>query len=119
VGILLWFRTKRLIERAHKARGVVLKIRTVTYENRDTYTPVVRFATGDGRVLSFTNSVASYPSEFEIGEHVEVLYDPQNPHKARAVKKVSDLFLASRMFRGAGAVSLAIGFLLGAVIYLI
>ena len=118
IGLLLWFRTKRLIQRAHKARGVVLKIKTVRYENRDTFTPVVRFATSDGRALSFTDPISSYPPEFEIGEQVDVLYDPQDPHKARAVKKVSDLFLPARLFRIASMASLAAGFLVSLALML-
>jgi hypothetical protein len=117
-GLVLWYRTKKMVEKAHRARGVVLKINIVTYENMDTFTPVVRFETNDGRALSFTNSISSYPSEFNLGEHVDVLYDPRDPHKARAVKKVSDLFLPARLFRIAGMASLAAGFLVGLALML-
>jgi hypothetical protein len=117
-GFVLWFGTKRYIERTKNARGVVLKIKTVPFESLETFAPVVRFETEDGRALSFTNPVSNYPSEFEVGEHVDVLYDPEDPHKARAVKKVSDLFLPAKMFRIAGTASMAVGFLVGLALML-
>jgi len=113
-AFILWYRTRRFIDRAHKATGVVIKVRKVPFENRDTFSPVVRFTTSDGRALSFTDPVSCYPSEFEVGERAEVLYDPHNPHRARAVKKVSDLFLEARLFWVASAALLAVGFLIGA-----
>jgi hypothetical protein len=52
--------------------------------SRDTwaYYPVVTFTTGDGDLVTFTDGVGTFPPEYEEGERVEVLYDPQNPHDA-------------------------------------
>jgi hypothetical protein len=109
----LWYRTRRYIKRSHKAIGVVIKVKKIPFENRDTFSPVVRFETGDGRALSFTDPVSKYPAEFEVGEQTPVLYDPRNPHKARAVKRISDLFISAQLFGGAGAVLLVLGLLAG------
>jgi len=114
-GLILWYRTKRYIDRAHKAIGVVIKLRKVPFENRETFSPVVRFTTNDGRALSFTDPIARYPAEFEVGERTHVLYDPNNPHKARAVKRLSDLFLSAKLFGSASAALLALGLLSGIV----
>src|SRR3972149_6835121 len=84
-GFILWYRTKRFLDKAHKSSGVVIKVKKIPFENRDTFSPVVRFTTSDGRALSFTDPNSSYPSEFKVGERADVLYDPQNPHRARAV----------------------------------
>jgi hypothetical protein len=46
------------------------------------YYPVVTFTTGDGDLVTFTDGVGTFPPEYEEGERVEVLYDPQNPHDA-------------------------------------
>jgi hypothetical protein len=112
-GFILWYKTKRFIDKSRKTIGVVIKVRKVPFQNRDTFSPVVRFQTGDGRALSFADPVSKYPAEFEVGEQAHVLYDPQNPHKARAVKKISDLFLSAKLFGGAGAALLALGLLIG------
>jgi hypothetical protein len=115
-GFILWYRTKRLIAGTQKARGIVIKMKRITFENRDTFSPVIRFTTGDGRALSFTHPVFSYPPEFKVGDQADVLYDPQDPHNARAVKRVSDLFQTARLFGAAGTALLAAGILIGAVL---
>jgi hypothetical protein len=115
-GFLLWYRTKRMIARAQRATGVVIKVKKMTFENRDVFSPVIRFTTNDGRTLSFTDPHFSYPPEFKIGDRADVLYDPQNPHKARAVKDMSDLFFIAKLFGTAGTALLAAGVLIGAVL---
>jgi hypothetical protein len=115
VSLILRVRTNSFINKSHKAVGVVIKLKKVPFENWETFSPVVRFETSDGRALSFTDPVSKYPAEFEVGERAQVLYNPQDPHKARAVKRISDLFLAAKLFGGAGAVLLAIGLLVGLI----
>lgn len=112
-GLVFWFRTRRFIDRSHKAIGVVIKVKKIPFENKDTFSPVVRFTTSDGRALSFTDPVSKFPAEFELGEKTQVLYDPRNPHKARAVKRISDLFILAKLFGVAGAALLAVGLVLG------
>jgi hypothetical protein len=91
----------------------VIKVRSVPFEKWETFSPVVRFETSDGRALSFTDPISGYPAKFEVGERAQVLYDPHNPHRARTVKRLSDLFLTAKMFGAAGAALLVIGFLVG------
>jgi hypothetical protein len=114
-GLVLWYRARKYIDRSHKATGVVIKVKRIPFQNKDTFAPVVRFTTSDGRALSFTDPVAKYPAEFELGEKAQVLYDPQNPHKARAVRRTSDLFILAKLFGAAGAVLLMVGLVLGVV----
>jgi hypothetical protein len=45
------------------------------------YYPIVRFA-AQGRQFSFTDGVGTYPSEYEVGDEVEVLYNPEDPYDA-------------------------------------
>ena len=94
----LWFRAKRTIIRTYQTEGVVIHLRKIPFEGWDTFSPVVRFTTHDGRALSFTDPISKFPPEYEVGEHTQVLYDPKDPHQARAVKKISDLFLPAEMF---------------------
>lgn len=115
IGIVLWYSARRFIDRSQKAIGVVIKVRKISFENRDTFAPVVRFSTSDGRNLSFTDRISKYPAEFEVGERIEVLYDLKNPHNARAVKRTADLFLLSKLFGLAGGALLALGFVIGTV----
>lgn len=107
----LWYRARRTINRTYQAVGVVIHVRKIAFEDWDTFSPVVRFTTHDGRALSFTDPVSKFPPEYEIGEHTQVLYDPGDPHRARAVKNISDLFIPAQMFGLTGS-----GLLLAALI---
>lgn len=51
---------------------------------RTFYSPVVRFATSDGREIEFHGRAGSHRS-FAEGEKVAVIYDPANPIRARIV----------------------------------
>lgn len=118
VGFILWVRAIRFIDKSHIADGVVIKVRSVPYENWETFSPVVRFETDDGRALSFTDPMSKFPAEFEVGERAQVLYDPHDPHRARAVKRMSDLFLSAQMFGAAGVGLMIFGLLTGVIIEL-
>jgi hypothetical protein len=113
VGLVLWYRAKRFIAGTHQAEGVVLKVKAIPFDDRETFTPVVRFTTSDGRSLSFTDPVSRFPAEFKVGDKTQVLYDPKNPHNARAVRQVSDLFLAAKIFATAGFALLGMVLLAG------
>lgn len=110
----LWYRAKRTIYRTFQTEGVVIHVRKIAFESWDTFSPVVRFTTHDGRALSFTDPMSKFPSEYEIGEHTQVLYDPKDPHQARAVKNISDLFLPAQMFGLTGTALLAVALIVAA-----
>lgn len=107
-GLGLWLRAKRTIGRTLQAEGVVIHVRKIPFEDWETFSPVVRFTTHDGRALSFTDPISKFPSEYEVGEHTQVLYDPQDPHQARAVKNIADLFLPAETFGLTGAALLLV-----------
>lgn len=46
------------------------------------FCPVVRFVTADGREIELTASTCSRPAAYDIGESVEVDYDPAAPEDA-------------------------------------
>lgn len=110
----LWYRAKRTIDRNYQAVGVVIHVRKIPFESWDTFSPVVRFTTHDGRALSFTDPVSKFPPEYEVGEHTQVLYDPKDPHQARAVRNISDLFLPAEMFGLVGTALLVVAVLVAA-----
>ena len=47
-----------------------------------TYVPVVDFRVGD-QVYTLEGDNASYPTAYEVGEQVDVRYDPANPNTAQ------------------------------------
>ena len=65
---------------------VVLRRTYVNEQDRiieEYYYPVVDFTTDDGRRRSLQMSVGSNTPEFELGDEVIVLYDPEHPLNAR------------------------------------
>jgi hypothetical protein len=46
------------------------------------YDPVVEFTGPSGNTVRFTSWVGSNPPAWDVGEHVDVLYDPDNPRDA-------------------------------------
>ena len=49
------------------------------------YSPVIEFEV-NGQAYSFESSNASYPPAYEVGERVEIIYDPANPNTAQINK---------------------------------
>jgi hypothetical protein len=44
--------------------------------------PTVQFYTKEGELITFYGKTASSPPSFSVGEHVEVVYNPNNPAQA-------------------------------------
>ena len=47
------------------------------------YYPVVEFADSTGETVRFTDGVGSLPPDYEVGEQVQVLYNPEGTYPAR------------------------------------
>jgi len=47
-----------------------------------TFAPVIKFVTSTGQTIQFTSSDSQNPPAYQIGDPVDVLYDPQNPNHA-------------------------------------
>jgi hypothetical protein len=122
VGFILWFRTKRFVDHALRANGVVIENVLASSEDRGTYSPVIRFTAVDGSVVEFTEISSSYPPEYKIGDPIHVLYRRDNFRKARGFKKVSSLYWPAMIFGGIGGIFVLVLCLLGgtfAAFYLI
>jgi len=88
VAGFLTFRVSSFIGRSRPATGIVTALSSV--ESRDsnsnpqlTYAPVFSFETAGGRTYTITSRSSSNPPAFEVGEAVNVLYDPADPDGAR------------------------------------
>jgi hypothetical protein len=73
-----------LLDTTQKTAGTVLELkqeRGVRGMRQDH--PIVRFVVSEtGREAIFKSKVGLWPSPFEVGEVVEVAYDPDNPEQA-------------------------------------
>ena len=108
-GISLFFAykkyqdTKKFIQKAISAEGVVIKVdeRMETSTDSDgyttnvkMYTPVIKFLTQDGKEIVFTSQVSTNnKNAWKVDQKLVVLYDPEDPQKARINKRTNLYFL--------------------------
>ncbi len=73
--------------------GIVTKLEEGTDSDGNccTYSPVIEFQ-ANGQTYTFESDNASYPPEYEIGEEVKILYNPENPNNAQ-INKASERWL--------------------------
>jgi len=74
--------TLAFIKKSEKTTGTVVSIRTFQSEE-EVYAPVFSYRTKDGRVFSYELDEGTNPPSWEIGETETILYDPDNPSRAR------------------------------------
>jgi hypothetical protein len=106
--------TRRVVERYVAVEGVVVDNRLgVAGDGGQSYYPVVEFTTRDGgrdgaRSVRFSDGIGSFPPDYEIGDRVAVLYDPDNPQDAR-IHSWKRLWFAPALIMGIGALPIVAG----------
>jgi len=102
--------TANFVRIAKPIRGRVVRLATRQSTGfrwpASTYAPVVTFTTPEAQVVTFTATVSSNPSRYEVGDTVPVLYDPLNPVRAR-LGTLLDLWFWSLLLVVFGAIFLA------------
>ena len=79
-AILLSVNEQQFISKATKVSGTVSSLVTsVDSKNNTNYRPVVDFTTVDGKSYSYTSNISSSPSQYQVGDKVDVYYDPTDP----------------------------------------
>lgn len=90
----LYWEDAAFAERALDAQGTVTEnIRYYDDEGELLYRPVVTYSDEAGQSHTFSSSVSSSSPQFDIGETVDVLYDPAAPGDARV-----DAFMSRGIF---------------------
>ncbi|HET9472466.1 MAG TPA: DUF3592 domain-containing protein [Steroidobacteraceae bacterium] len=109
-ALLLWNNTRRFIANADTAQGQVIELIEVRDQDDGSisYKPVVTYEAANGRSITFTASFSSKPAPYDVGESVEVLYAPHDPHDAR-IKGFSSLWLGPTILGGLGMVFAGVG----------
>jgi hypothetical protein len=107
--------TASFISRASRAQGTVTAL--VPQRSGDnssvTYRPIVRFE-HEGREVQFSDSVASSPPAYYVGETVGVLYLAYSPDEAR-IDSFRSLWFVTSLLTGMGIIFFGIG---GGLIFL-
>ena len=72
------------------------------------YHPVVEFQIPEGKTVSFRSDVGSDLASYNIGEQVEVLYNPGHPNEAK-LTGYWNLWGLATIFAGLGSIFMTIG----------
>lgn len=94
IGVFFFIRTRIFIGKSQKAKGTVIEMvySRSTDESSGGYSPVYQFRTLDGQTIVKEDNLSSNPPRFQVGQVIDVLYEPGNPNKAR-INKWFNLYL--------------------------
>lgn len=110
IGGLLWQNEIEFQGRALSTKGKVVSL--ISFRSSSSrgyvYRPVVRYSLPNGTTSEMESSAASNPPRFQVGDAVEVLYDPNNVTDAR-LKADMDFPIIQIVFMGMGSIFVLIG----------
>lgn len=108
IGIILGINTRMFAARAQQVKGTVDHMKFRHDSEGGGYAPVFQFKTLNGESIQFAGMVYSNPPQFKDGQIIDVLYDPQNPQRAR-INKATNLYFVPLFSAGMGLLFLVIG----------
>jgi hypothetical protein len=109
IAIFLWINTKRFIANSRSTQGTVVELIEVRNdEGSVTYKPVVQYQAPNGELITYTASFSSKPAPYDVGEIVEVMYAPDDPHDILLRGFMSQWF-APTLLGGMGLIFAGIG----------
>ena len=107
IGVVLFIRTRTYISQAQRVKGTVIKM-VYSTSNGGGYAPVYQFKTLDGQNIVIQDSLSSNPPRFQVGQEIDVLYESENPQKAR-INKWMNLYFVPVLLGGMGLIFGGVG----------
>lgn len=107
-SVFAYMYTQKFLETAVKTEGTVIELVERRGENGVTYAPVYTFSDTRGEEHKIYSGSSSYPPDYEVGEEVQVLYDPSEPQKAK-IDSFFELWGISAILAVIGSISLFLG----------
>ena len=108
LALFFLIRTRIFIRNSQLTQGTVTQMVYSSDSESGGYTPVFRFRTLEGQEIEVSGSLRSNPPQFQVGQTIDVLYNPDNPQKAR-IKKWMNLYFVSALLGFLGLVFGGIG----------
>jgi hypothetical protein len=110
VGLGFAIQNWSFLRHAEAADGTVTDVVLVhDYQDRsDTYRPVFTFKTRDGATYRVQSEAGSAPSHFQVGQQVDVIFDPKTPDAAQ-INSIGQLWIFPLVFIGIGATAFGCG----------
>lgn len=111
-AVLAFFKQRRSMESRAAATGTVVELAKTQGRRGYILCPVVEFTLSAGETIRFTSDFGSRPAGHQVGQQVNVRYDPSDPQKAEIESTMSAwLVPAILVFMGAIACCLSVVFL--------
>jgi len=82
-GIFVYRSNQQFLQSSLKSTGTITGLDLKQSSDSSSYYPVVQFRTLENQIINFTSSVGSNPASYQVGETVEVNYNPTNPNSAK------------------------------------
>lgn len=112
IGAFLFIRTRIFLGKAQEVQGTVIQmVWSSSSDGGGGYSPVYQFRTISGQMITVQDSLSSSPPMFQVGQTIDVLYDPENPQNAR-IKKFWSLYFTSILLCGMGLIFGGVGIVL-------
>src|SRR3990172_9867487 len=109
IGVFLFIRTRIFIGKAQEVKGTVIQmVYSHSSEGGGGYAPVYQFKTLDGQTIVIQDSLSSNPPRFQVGQEIDILYEPGNPQKAR-INKWMNLYFVPVLLGGMGLIFGGVG----------
>ncbi|ABQ07553.1 DUF3592 domain-containing protein [Flavobacterium johnsoniae] len=109
--VYLYLDKQAFIKKAEVVQGDVVELVRERSNNSIMYAPVVSFITKEGSKIEITSSVSSNPPSYNVGETVEIMYNPKEPNKAN-INSFESLWLGVLVMGIFGIIFFLVGFLI-------
>ena len=111
-AVWAYFSQQRKMEGRVAVVGSVVELASQVTDNGHIICPVVEFTAPSGGKIRFTSDFGSLPARHQVGQSVNVRYDPTDPQKAE-IDSAMNLWLVPLIliFMGTIACCLAVAFL--------
>lgn len=112
IGAFLFVRTRIFLGKAQEVKGTVIQmVYSHSSEGGGGYSPVYQFRTITGQTITVQDNLSTNPPMFQVGQTIDVLYDPENPQSAR-IKRFMSLYFTTILLCGMGAIFGCVGIVL-------
>lgn len=99
----------KFIETSEKTSGTVIELIEKKSDDGYTYAPKITFLDkADSREITFISQTSSNPPAYKVGENLNIIYDPNNPEKAK-IDSFFNLWLGEILFSAIGLIFFIIG----------
>lgn len=114
IGLTESYKAYRIVTTFVPAEGTVVDNDMAFSGDGVAYVPIVKFLTHDEELVRFTDSAGTYPAQYDVGDRVDVFYNPEDVHDAR-IRTFGRLWFGPLWVTGIGLLPsiLALGVLWG------